>query len=549
MRACRLEGWATKTVLVPTLRDAVLRTAPQGEVFTKLFLYPLSLLAAASGERHGGLIGQDQEGEALFDVEPHALEVVLEVADREVLADRELEVAAALGKHQAAIESGRPDDVAVDQALDVAQDRVARVGAGGEVLVELLVQDHGEGAFDALVAQLGEGRRHRAGIVGMAAAERHRRRCRGLADAGDVRGLVAVEDRAVLGDGDLARRGDHRIEIGIARAAIDGVELGARHLERDAQLDQRLDAAQARLHVWSAGRRGDGIGAAEFDVGIVPAQRPAEVDHATAGQHAAEGALGFLLDLLPTGFGDRRAIAEKMVLHLPPSGLAAGFADRRLPMPRLPSLLGPPSSAVAPPSSMVASMPGIGPSVDRKGFRCCEKVGSLRRSHSSAIAACSFSSSRLCSRMARRSELPVALARWLYQSTASSSSISETMARCWSMTSGPSLPASSCSDSLDMRSPSIVRANTSPTGWSGKRCTKVGVPRLGTQPARRRNRARMAISRPTAKLAMPTATIAKGAAAPPVSIKASQAPPTISARRSAAKAKGQPTKPMPRQAK
>ena len=152
------------------------------------------------------------------------------------------------------------------------------------------------------------------------------------------------------------------------------------------------------------------------------------------------------------------------------------LCDRRLPMPRLPSLLGPPSSASAPPSSIVASMPVIGPSVNRNVLRCCDKVGSLRRSHSSAIAACSFSSSRLCSRMARSSGLPVALARWLYQSTASSSSISETMARCWSMTSGPSLPASSCSASLDMRSPSIVRANTSPTGWSGKRCTKVGVP-------------------------------------------------------------------------
>ena len=157
--------------------------------------------------------------------------------------------------------------------------------------------------------------------------------------------------------------------------------------------------------------------------------------------------------------------------------------DRRLPMPRLPSPLGPPlPRRRRRASSMVASIPVIGPAVNRNVLRCCDKVGSLRRSHSSAIAACSFSSSRLCSRMARSSGLLVALARWLYQSTASSSSISETMARCWSMTSGPSLPASSCSASLDMRSPSAVRANTSPTGWTGKRCTEVGVPRLGTQP-------------------------------------------------------------------
>jgi hypothetical protein len=30
--AARLEGWATDAVLVPTLRDASLRDAPQGEV-------------------------------------------------------------------------------------------------------------------------------------------------------------------------------------------------------------------------------------------------------------------------------------------------------------------------------------------------------------------------------------------------------------------------------------------------------------------------------------------------------------------------------------
>ena len=101
--------------------------------------------------------GQDQEGEALLDVEPHALAVVVEVADREILADRQLEIAAAQRDHQAAVEARRPHDLAVDQALDVAQDRIAAVGARGEILVELLVQHHGERAFDAVVAQLGEG--------------------------------------------------------------------------------------------------------------------------------------------------------------------------------------------------------------------------------------------------------------------------------------------------------------------------------------------------------------------------------------------------------
>ena len=63
-----------------------------------------------------------------------------------------------------------------------------------------------------------------------------------------------MKDRTIFGDGDLARRGDHRIEVGIARAPVDGVEFGARHLEGNAQLDQRLDASQPRLDVGAAGR-------------------------------------------------------------------------------------------------------------------------------------------------------------------------------------------------------------------------------------------------------------------------------------------------------
>ena len=85
----------------------------------------MRFLPPPDGERDRRLLGQDQEGEALLDVEPHPLGIVLEIADREILADRQLEVAAALGDHQAAVEAGRPDDVAVDQALDVAEDRIA----------------------------------------------------------------------------------------------------------------------------------------------------------------------------------------------------------------------------------------------------------------------------------------------------------------------------------------------------------------------------------------------------------------------------------------
>ena len=97
---------------------------------------------------------------------------MLEIADRKILADRQLEVAAAQRDHQATVEARRPDDVAVDQALDVAQDRIAAVGARGEILVELFAQHDGERTFDTFVAQLLQRRGDGIGIVGVAGTQR-----------------------------------------------------------------------------------------------------------------------------------------------------------------------------------------------------------------------------------------------------------------------------------------------------------------------------------------------------------------------------------------
>src|SRR5439155_5141651 len=159
----------------------------------------------------------------------------------------------------------------------------------------------------------------------------------------------------------------------------------------------RLDAAQPRLHVVAAVWRGDGIGAAQLDVGRAPAQRPAEIDDAARRQQRTQGALGLLFDLGPARRRDRRLLAEQMV-HF--------FTCRRLPIARLPS-----DSAAAgssPPPSTTASISVTGASVNRYVRKCSASLASRRRSHSSTMEACSFSSSRLCSRMARSSESTVA---------------------------------------------------------------------------------------------------------------------------------------------
>ena len=54
------------------------------------------------------------------------------------------------------------------------------------------------------------------------------------------RGGVALEDRAVLGEGDLSRGVLRRLPVRVIGAALDVVDRLAIELERDAQLDQRL---------------------------------------------------------------------------------------------------------------------------------------------------------------------------------------------------------------------------------------------------------------------------------------------------------------------
>ena len=58
-----------------------------------------------------------------------------------------------------------------------------------------------------------------------------------------------MEHRAILGDGNLARRFDDRVGVGVLGAAIDRVQLVAVQLERHAQLDQRQHLAQPCLDV------------------------------------------------------------------------------------------------------------------------------------------------------------------------------------------------------------------------------------------------------------------------------------------------------------
>src|SRR5579885_2671643 len=88
---------------------------------------------------------------------------------------------------------------------------------------------------------------------------------------------------------------------------------------------------------------------------------------------------------------------------------------------------------------------------------CPAKSASWRRIHSSTIEACSISSRMLCSRSCFSVSSSVSSARWRYQSIASSSSITETIAWWSSRVSRVRRSRGACRFSLDMRRTSAYR--------------------------------------------------------------------------------------------
>jgi len=60
---------------------------------------------------------------------------VAEVADGSVLADVQFEVAATGGQNDGARDAGRPDDLVVDQPLDVLEDGIAVITGLGQLSI------------------------------------------------------------------------------------------------------------------------------------------------------------------------------------------------------------------------------------------------------------------------------------------------------------------------------------------------------------------------------------------------------------------------------
>src|SRR5262249_54785081 len=124
------------------------------------------------------------------------------------------EVAAPGGQRDGAGDGGSPDDLAADEPADVLEHRVAVVAGLADGDVGVGAEQHAVRAVDAALAELaeraGDGRRVLAHVFWQA----HRRVAGARPDAVDAGGRLAVEDRAVLREGELAGGIPVRLPIG-----------------------------------------------------------------------------------------------------------------------------------------------------------------------------------------------------------------------------------------------------------------------------------------------------------------------------------------------
>ena len=149
---------------------------------------------------------------------------------------------------------------------------------------------------------------------------------RGLADAGDPGLRVAVEDRAVLGEGDLLGGVLDRLPVRVLRSALNRVDIRPAQGERGPELDHRPPGTQRRLDA-VAGRL-DRLRVPGAEAGQRQPVRAGHVDGLARRGVPREGAPGFLFDACPCGGGDRGQLAVQVIHRNPPLFLAVRYPLR-----------------------------------------------------------------------------------------------------------------------------------------------------------------------------------------------------------------------------
>ena len=234
-----------------------------------------------------------------------------QIADGYVLADMQVEIAAARRQNEGAGNRRSPDDLAVDQAPDVLEDRVAVISGFAQSRIGIGAQQDGVGTIDADETQLTEPLGDGVRVVADVGRKRHDRIAGSLADAGDARSRITFEDRPVLREGQKSRGILGGLPIQIVGAAFHVIDLLAVNVERDPELDERIDHALSRQNAvrW----RRDVAQVAGADGGERDTAGTVYVNDTPAGEMAFESARCLFLDLRPGRIGYRGEPAVKIV--------------------------------------------------------------------------------------------------------------------------------------------------------------------------------------------------------------------------------------------
>ena len=260
---------------------------------------PSARQIAFDREHRRGLRTVDAEQHRLLEEEADAGLVAVAVAEREVLAHDELEVATPQADDERAVERGCVvHGTTLEHESEVLEHRIAVLGALDDLGVRARSQHESVRALDAGPLQHGDRTSGRGRNGRGATGGRDRLVGRLGRDAVDRGRFHALVDEPVLDDRHAACRLDGGREVDRGGAAVDGVELVPRDLELPAQLDQRLRLADGHADALArhlVRRRRP----SEVERRHRVAVRSGEVHEPAAREERPERTPDLVLDLLP----------------------------------------------------------------------------------------------------------------------------------------------------------------------------------------------------------------------------------------------------------
>src|SRR6516162_2764034 len=233
------------------------------------------------------------------------------IADGQILTDVQVEIAAAGSENERAGNRRSPDNLAVDEILDVLKHRVPVISRLGEGGVGIGAQQYRVGSIDAGKTQLVDRVGYRVGVLAHVGGQRLDRVAGSLADALDAACGIAIEDRTILGKGDRFCRVLCWLPVRVIGAPFDVVDHLAVEVKWYAEFDQGPyhplpgnDVSPKRCYL---------LQMASADGRQRDAARAVQIDHAAAGEIALESTRHLLFDLRPRRIGDWRQLAVQII--------------------------------------------------------------------------------------------------------------------------------------------------------------------------------------------------------------------------------------------